>query len=225
MVPTPPANISIIVIEDDLTFRQRLEQALTQAKDIYLMGKAASVKEAQALFRTTPADVMLVDLGLPDGSGIELIGQCRALWPDCQIMVLTVFGDENNIVRSIEAGATGYLLKDCDAEQVLQEIRSLHAGGSPISPLIARQILQRMRTQLIPAQAPAPLQEKIDLSPRELEVLNWITYGYNCGEIAEKLGISHHTVRTFIRRIYRKFEVNTRVEVVSKAREHGVLPR
>lgn len=221
-------KIRLLLVEDDLALRELLETALAQAADMQLAGKAASVAEAMHLLTNLPAaDVMLVDLGLPDGSGIEVIRACRQAWPECQSMVFTVFGDETNIVNSIAAGASGYLLKDYTADQLIQEVRSLHAGGSPISPLIARQLLLRMRdnTATLPLESQTTHDgEKTVLSSREMEVLNAITYGFNYGEIAEKLGISHHTVRTFVRRIYRKFEVKTRIEAINKARAQGLLP-
>lgn len=223
-------KIRLLLVEDDLALRELLETALAQAEDMKLIGQAASVAEAMQRLQNLPAaDVMLVDLGLPDGSGIELIRACRQAWPDCQSMVFTVFGDETNIVNSIAAGASGYLLKDYTADQLIQEVRSLHAGGSPISPLIARQLLLRMRHTASadsPENATEPIADggKTALSSREMEVLNAITYGFSYGEIAEKLGISHHTVRTFVRRIYRKFEVKTRIEAINKARAQGLLP-
>lgn len=224
-----PKKIRLLLVEDDLALRQLLATALAQAEDMQLVGQAASVAEAMHLLSNlVAADVMLVDLGLPDGSGIEVIRACRQAWPECQTMVFTVFGDENNIVNSIAAGASGYLLKDYTADQLIQEVRSLHAGGSPISPLIARQLLLRMRdnTATHPSEAVTEAAydgEKSALSSREMEVLNAITYGFSYSEIADKLGISHHTVRTFVRRIYRKFEVKSRIEAINKARAQGLL--
>src|SRR5688572_20178202 len=109
-----------------------------------LAGHATTFAEGMALLAGPPADVMLVDLGLPDGSGIDLIRTAQQVWPSCEIMVSTVFADESNVIRSVEAGARGYLLKDCPPPRLVEEIRSLHAGGSPISPRIARHVLMRL---------------------------------------------------------------------------------
>jgi DNA-binding NarL/FixJ family response regulator len=107
-----------------------------------LVGVAANKREAQALIEKENFDVMLIDLGLPDGNGIELIRQVSAKKPDADIMVVTVFGDEQHVVSSIEAGATGYILKDSTPADVISCIRLLRAGGSPVSPVVARSVLR-----------------------------------------------------------------------------------
>jgi DNA-binding NarL/FixJ family response regulator len=167
----------------------------------------------------------LVDLGLPDGSGIDVIRAAHAKWPECNIMVSTAFGDEMHVMQSLEAGATGYLLKDSSTASIAAEIRSLHQGGSPISPLIARQILMRFRqpdtTQpLAPTAANAA---RARLSTREQQVLEYITKGFNSDEIAGLMGVSRHTVLTFVRRIYKKLEVSSKTEAIYEARSQGLL--
>ncbi|KCV60899.1 sigma-70, region 4 [Bordetella bronchiseptica 99-R-0433] len=164
--------------------------------------------------RVVAAQGLLVDLGLPDGSGIDVIRQARRLWDDCDIMVNTMFGDEAHVLRSIEAGACGYLLKDSEPAGIVRDIRALRDGGSPISPLIARQLLDRLREDLPPAEPPAALA----LSPREQQVLERITLGYTYDEIAGQLAVSRHTVQTFVRRIYRKLEVHSKVDAINAAR-------
>ena len=172
-----------------------------------------------------PADVLLVDLGLPDGSGIDVIEAAARKWSACSIMVSTNFGDEIHVMRSIEVGAAGYLLKDSSAARILDEIRSLASGGSPISPLIARQILARFRqggslsaADEAPASASSPL-----LSAREKEVLDLITKGFTAQEIAKLMALSHFTVRTFVRRIYSKLKVTSKAEAIYEARTLGLL--
>jgi DNA-binding NarL/FixJ family response regulator len=169
------------------------------------------------------ADVLLVDLGLPDGSGIDVIRAAHVKWPGCNIMVSTTFGDETNVMQSLEAGASGYLLKDSEPHKMIFEIRSLYAGGSPISPMIARQILMRFRPPQV--AAPLPVAEKSGemLSGREREVLEYITKGFTSDEIAELLSVSRHTVLTYVRRIYAKLEVTSKTEAVYEARKRGLL--
>ena len=140
-------------------------------------------------------------------------------------MVSTIFGDEPHVMRSIEAGARGYLLKDSAPDAILQEIRSLHAGGSPISPMIARQLLMRLRPSA--AAAPAVARPEVEkphaaLSEREGEVLELITKGFTSKEIAELISVSHHTVLTYVRRIYAKLEVNSKAEAIYETRNRGV---
>src|SRR5215813_13148884 len=138
-------RIRIVVVEDDARFRTAFAAAILGSDDLALQAEAASLQEGMALLSGPAADVLLVDLGLPDGSGVDLIKATRVAWPTCDIMVSSVFGDEAHVLRSIEAGAVGYLLKDSEPASIVEQVRSLRAGGSPISPLIARRILLRLR--------------------------------------------------------------------------------
>jgi DNA-binding NarL/FixJ family response regulator len=168
--------------------------------------------------------VLLVDLGLPDGSGIDVIRAAHAQQPACNIMVSTTFGDEMHVMQSLEAGASGYLLKDSTSKDMLDEIRSLHGGGSPISPLIARQILTRFRRDDQAAAKPVTSSKQpATLSAREQEVLEYITKGYTSDEIAGLIAVSRHTVLTYVRRIYAKLEVNSKTEAIYEARHQGLL--
>lgn len=184
-----------------------------------LCAVAGTRAEALELLRGPPADVLLVDLGLPDGSGIDVIRAAQSAWPACATMVTTVFGDEGHVLASIEAGASGYLLKDGPPQYVVQEIRTLQRGGSPISPIIARRILQRLRA--VGGAATAPCD--VTLSHRETQVLELVAKGFQFDEIAQRLDVSHHTVQTFVRRIYAKLEVHSKLEAVFEARRMGLL--
>lgn len=216
--------IRVVVVEDDVVFLNAFTGAIAAAADMALSGAFSTVAAALAHLATEPADVLLVDLGLPDGSGIEVIRAAHARWPECAIMVCTTFADELHVVQSIEAGASGYLLKDSSPERVASEIRSLHAGGSPISPLIARQVLMRFRaTGNAPAATQPAGEARAALSARELEVLNLITKGYTYDEIAGLLQVTRNTVMTFVRRIYTKLEVNSKAEAIHEARSQGLL--
>jgi DNA-binding NarL/FixJ family response regulator len=202
-----------------------LQEAIDLTADLELCTVACTRAQAlEALERAAP-DVLLVDLGLPDGSGLDIIRLAHQRWPQCGIMVSTAFGDEMHVMRSLEAGASGYLLKDSGHERIAAEIRSLHAGGSPISPLIARQILRRFREQDGPAHAVAltPAAPRATLSAREREVLEYMTKGFTSDEIAKLLSVSRHTVLTFVRRIYRKLEVKSKTEAIYEARQHGLV--
>lgn len=233
--PLSPATIRVAVVEDDLNFQAALGRALNATTDMALTAKAMTRAQGLVLLQGAPADVLLVDLGLPDGSGIDVIQAATRLWPQCAIMVSTTFGDETHVMRSIEAGAAGYLLKDSDPEAIADEIRSLMAGGSPISPIIARQVLRRFRsTPAAEADADSPetgtpaLRPAGDapasLSPREREVLNYITKGFTVDEIARLMQVSHYTVQSFVRRIYSKLKVRSKAEAIYEARHQGILP-
>ncbi len=140
-LPLPATTIRVGLVEDDAKTRAILERAIAGQADMQLVLQAASREQALALLPRAPLDVLLVDLGLPDGSGLDVITAARRQWPDCSVLVSTIFGDEMHVLPSIEAGAMGYLLKDASAPGLVDEIRSVHAGGSPISPMVARKIL------------------------------------------------------------------------------------
>ena len=216
--PSPLPTLRIGVVEDDASSRDALVAMIGTQPDLALVLLANDCSEALARLPQAPLDVLLVDLGLPDGSGLDVIRAARVQWPDCSILVSTIFGDEDHVLRSIEAGAMGYLLKDVDAAELAEEIRNLHAGGSPISPMVARKILARAAASLAPASEPSTL-----LSAREHEVLRYVSKGFTTEETASAMGVSRTTVLTFVRRIYAKLQVNTRAEAIHAAYKQGLL--
>ena len=207
------------MVEDDAACRLAVVRAVAAAEGIVMVWTAASRVEALAQLPGAPLDVLLVDLGLPDGSGLDVIAAARRCWSGCAVMVSTIFGDEGNVLRSIEAGAMGYLLKDLRAAALVQEIRSLHAGGSPINPMVARKLLLRAAS----APTTQPAAEGPLLSAREAEVLRLVARGYTVDEVAGALGVSRHTVRSFVRRIYAKLQVGNRAEAVREGARQGWL--
>ena len=213
--------IRVALVEDDVNFQNALIAAIDAAPDMALLWVAGTKAQGLQMLDQVVADVLLVDLGLPDGSGIDVIRAGHLQWADCNIMVCTTFGDEMHVMRSLEAGASGYLLKDSTPHNMTEEIRSLHGGGSPISPMIARQILTRFR-HAGPAQ-PVVDKQHAALSMREKEVLQHITKGFTSEEIAVLLSVSRHTVLTYVRRIYAKLEVNSKTEAIYEARNQGLL--
>lgn len=215
--------IRVVLVEDDVNFQNALREAIQAVSDMTLLSVASTRAQGLLALDQFEADVLLVDLGLPDGSGIDVIRAAHLKWPGCSIMVNTVFGDEKNVMQSIEAGASGYLLKDSAPEKMVFEIRSLYAGGSPISPLIARQILMRFRNNKPQTAFPLSNNPSATLSAREQEVLGLITKGFTSDEIANLLSVSRHTVLTYIRRIYTKLEVNSKAEAIYEARSRGLM--
>lgn len=223
----PTQTIDMVLVEDNEIFGTLLEQGFAGIPDLSLNARARTLVEGLELLNGPAASIMLVDLGLPDGSGIDLIEATRRAWPVCQIMVLSVFGDEANVIRSIEAGAQGYLLKDTPAGLLAEEIRALRDGGSPISPKIARHVLNRLKKSAVSSsstvEAVAPAIKDTSLSARETQVLNHIAKGFSHDEIARMLDLSRHTVLTFVRRIYAKLEVHSKIEAVNIARSRGLV--
>lgn len=211
--------IGVVLVEDDPLFRDSVRGALAQAEDVVLQAEAVTLAEGLALLGGPAAEVLLVDLGLPDGSGIEMIRATRQAWPDCAVMVATLFGDEERVFASLQAGASGYLLKDSLASGIVDEVRSLHAGGSPISPMIARRLLRHFQP---PAEPPTPALD-VALSGRERQVLDHITRGYSVAEIAEGLQVSPWTVQTYVRRVYEKLGVRSKAAAVSAAHRLGLV--
>ncbi|AXL50489.1 DNA-binding response regulator [Paraburkholderia caffeinilytica] len=201
-----PFFIHVAIVEHDAGFVDALTQAVNGAPGMRLTGVAGTRAEGLALLEDPPADVLLVDLRLPDGPGIDVIHTAARQWALCNIMVSTNFGDEAHVMRSIEAGATGYLLKDSSPTKMVEEICSLASGGSPISPIVARQILARVRQGGAESGGRnagfVPL-----LSASEVEVLDQITKGFQTQEIAERMRLSPFTVKTVVRRIYGKLRV------------------
>jgi len=225
-------QISIIIVEDEPEFRRRFAQIIDSEPTMRLAGVAANKREAQVLIDREEFEVMLIDLGLPDGTGIDLIRSVSQRKPDVDIMVVTVFGDEQHVVSSIEAGATGYILKDSTPADVISCIRLLRAGGSPVSPVVARSVLRAIRSRMgaAPAGVPntsaparSPNAENNPLSARETEILQLLAKGMSFNEIGEILGISPHTVTAHIKKIYRKLAVHSRGEAVYEASQMGLL--
>lgn len=221
--------ITVAVIEDETHVRKMFELAIAADPGLQLAFSAQNVAQATALAKTRAAQVYLVDLGLPDADGREFIRWVTENQPDAFAMVVTVFGDDEHIVSSFAAGAVGYLLKDAPAQEIAQHIAELVGGGSPISPSVARRLLQHFKVQQAPLanrtspQSPAPCPPEQALSPREHEVLCLIEKGLTYEEIAQVLGITWHTVTGYLRRVYRKLEVNSRGEAVFEARQRGLL--
>ena len=191
-----PLPIHLAIVEDDPDFRDALHRVIQASSDMRLTGLAGTRAQGLTMLQGPPADVLLVGLGLPDGSGIDVIREAVLLWPSCSIMVSTNFGDETHVMRSIEAGAAGYLLKDSSPARMIDEIRSLASGGSPISPIIARQVLARFRQNSPSSAGNSDALKKVAdpatlLSMCEKEVLDSITRGFTAQEIAKLMQLSH----------------------------------
>ena len=212
---------SVMIVEDDPAFLTRFCKIIGSDPDLVLFGAVADLASARQAMSKSAPDVLLTDLGLPDGSGNELIRETSRRYPATDIMVITVFGDEEHVLAAIEAGATGYLLKDSIPEEFVDLIKQLRAGGSPITPVIARQLLKRFKSGAIqPDQKPAG---DTGLSARESEVLSLIAKGFSFAEIARLLAISTHTVTTHVKKIYQKLAVHSRGEAVYEASKLGLI--
>ncbi len=210
--------IRTIIIDDDPSVIERLSDAFRGAGDIAVTKTAGTATDGQAMILAGNYDVLLCDLGLPDGDGIDLIRLAAQHQPSSNTVVITIFADQAKVLDSIRAGASGYLLKDRSLLACVDAVRQVHAGGSPISPIIARQLLKRLK----PADPEhTPLSDP--LTPREDQVLHLLSRGFSYIEIGEILGVTRETIATYVKNIYRKLEVNSRAEAVFEANSRGLL--
>ena len=219
----------VLIVEDDSAFRARYTAMLANDASFDVVASVGTGAEGLAMLDLKQPDILLVDLGLPDISGIEVIRHATQTLPACECMVVTVFGDEEHVLASIEAGASGYLLKDASEESFLAGIGELMNGGSPISPIIARRLLKRFHAEpLSPAisvDAPDADGELmgVALSDREREILLLASKGFNYPEMGKLMGISPHTVTSHVKKIYRKLAVHSRGEAVFEANRMGLI--
>lgn len=203
-------QIRVSLVEDNGGLRNSLERILSSSEGMTLEGVFSDGESAVAGLHAVSPDVVLVDINLPGISGIDVIREAKASMPRAQFLVLTVYDDPSRIFQALAAGANGYLLKRVDPRELLDAIRELHGGGSPMSGSVARKVVQSFHRMGVSKN------ETENLSPRETEILQLLAEGYLYKEIAEKCAIGIETVRTYIRRIYDKLHVRTRTEAVIK---------
>ena len=203
--------ITVSIVEDQEPLRNTLARVLNRAEGFKCISHFGSAEEAIKEIPKKPPEVVLMDINLPGLNGVECVRQLKEKVPKLLIMMLTVYEDTENIFNALAAGASGYMLKRTPRADLLEAIREVHRGGSPMTTHIARLVVQSFQK---PVQAPDPAIE--NLSPREQEVLDCLAQGLIYKEIADKLSISYETVHTYIRRIYEKLQVRTRTEAVAK---------
>ena len=198
-------TIRVSLVEDDVAYREMLAAHLNQSPGFQCASVHGDPREALRELPAVKPDVVLMDLQLPGMSGIECIAALRAVWPACQAIMLTVFEQDEQVFQALAAGACGYLVKRTPPARILDAIREVREGGSPMSAHIARMVVASFRQD--PANA---------LSHQETEVLARLSRGETYAAIAGEMGISVHTVRNYIRRIYDKLQVHSRTEAVAK---------
>ena len=223
-----PASINVLIVEDDAVTRRALCLAIESEPALKLVAALDSVKPALDWLEKQAVDVLLTDLGLPDGSGVEIILACARRHPNSDIMVITMSSDEANVLACIEAGASGYVLKDAGRLDIVRAVLDLRAGGSPMSPAIARMVIARVRDgkKIAPTPASSDSSDSIELTTltkREAAILDLIARGNTYGEVAQLLSVSVGTVQTHIKSIYGKLSVHSRGEAVFEAHRRGLL--
>lgn len=217
-------QIKVIFVENDPNVRLRLQRAISGLADIHEIGSAATYREADALVSQFKFQMLIVDLDLPDGFGLDLIRRTATNMPEVDIMVLANANDDPHVVSAIESGATGYVLKTEIENSLVSAIRLLAAGGSPVSPEVAKSVLRALRTYTTHTieKTTAPIQPN-PLSERETEILQLLAKGMSFNEIGDILTISPHTVTAHIKKIYRKLQVHSRGEAVYEAAQMGLI--
>jgi len=221
MKNTETRSFQVIIVEDDLNTLNRLCEKLERLDQFEVLAACVTMAEANASLAQQTPDILLLDLELPDGSGLEIIAQQSDLHPDLPILVISVFGDEKSVIAAIEAGAQGYLLKSDTSLEIEQCLLQLISGGAPISASIARHIIRRLRPQISPEDKAVSAL----LSDRELEVLQLAARGYSYQDIAELLGVKISTISSYTRRLYLKLSVHSRSEAVFEALRMGLVDR
>ena len=201
--------ISVSIVEDSEKLRGTLARVINRADGFRCVSQYPSAEDALKDLPNVKPDVVLMDINLPGINGVECVRQLKKNLPEVQVMMLTVYEDTENIYDALTAGASGYLLKRTSGPELLDAIREVHRGGSPMTAHIARKVVQSF-------QKNAPAQPTENLSEREQQVLDLLSRGLMYKEIADKLQISYETVHTYIRRIYEKLQVRTRTEAVAK---------
>jgi DNA-binding NarL/FixJ family response regulator len=211
---------SVLIVEDKAEIASRINSAVGQTNELEVCGIAGDVDTGlKFLFELKPR-IVLVDLGLPDGSGVEVINAISKSDWKCDALVISIFGDEARVIEALQAGARGYLLKSGSLQSIGDDVKSVIEGGSPISPQIARHLLEMVRMSGVSQDKDAVV---IELTARETEILNAVAKGYKRREIGDKLGISTGTVGNHINNIYQKLNVGSNTEAVAQATRMGIL--
>jgi DNA-binding NarL/FixJ family response regulator len=202
--------IKVAVVDDDEGIRNSLTALIRRAPSLRLAGEYADAEIALKEIPRQPPDVVLMDINLPGMNGVECVRQLKAVVPDVQFLMLTVYEDSDSLFNSLKAGASGYLLKRTASSRLLEAIRDVHAGGSPMTPQLARRVVQHFTRS---AETESSMSR---LTPGEREFLDQLANGYAYKEIADRMQISIDTVRSYVRTVYEKLHVHSRTEAVVK---------
>ncbi len=209
--------ISVVVVDDEPKILRGQLNLLKSFEEIHVVGQATSGTDAVERILALEPDVVLLDLGLPGIDGIEVTRRVKARLPRTELLIFTIFDDEEKVLAAIGAGASGYLLKGMEARRIVQAIEEVHQGGSVVQPQLARRLLRHFQ-RLPRAEAEGP-----SLSPRESEILVLISKGLSNPQVASALGVSRATVRTHLEHIYAKLDVSNRTEAVTEGIRKGLI--
>lgn len=210
-------DIRVIVFDDNQTIRESIELLINGAGGMTCVGSFANALHVEDVIHTTTPDVVLMDIDMPGRSGIEAVALIRKRFPDLQVIMVTVFDDDDKVFPALRSGANGYLLKNIRPEKIIGAIRDVLDGGAAFTPSIAKRVLQHFQNHR------SQPTNTYDLTDREKEVLHYLIEGNNCRQIAKELFISYQTVRSHLKNIYRKMHVTSMSEAVSKTLRERLL--
>ena len=220
------AKIAVAVCEDQPQILRNQVKILRESAEVEVCGTALSGEALLDLLETRRPDVLLQDLGLPGMSGIEVTREVKRRWPSVEVLIFTIFDEEEKVMEAVKAGASGYLLKGASAQKIVEAIREVKAGGSVIQPNLARRLLRHFR---VPESGPPPGPARYPdaalrpLTGREIDILRLIAKGLSNAEAAGVLGLSRATVRSHLEHIYQKLDVTNRVEAVTEGLRKGLI--
>jgi DNA-binding NarL/FixJ family response regulator len=216
----------ILLLEDLPEIRTWLKALAEQVFPGALITEAARVHDARQQISASRFDLALIDLGLPDGSGVEVVEALREQQPEAQSVVVTIHDDDDHLFPALQAGAFGYLLKEQSREQLGEQLRRISQGEPPLSPSIARRVIQYFTAQAKnQVREQQPLMPGVTLTDRENEVLLWVAKGFTLPEIGVQLNLSRHTIADYVKQIYRKLNVSSRAEAALEAQRLGLFRR
>jgi DNA-binding NarL/FixJ family response regulator len=222
-----PTSVRVVIVEDDTATRAALVNVLQTSIGYTIAAEFADGQSAIRSLTQTLPDLMLVDLGLPDMPGTKVIETAVRVLPDCDVLVISTFGDEQSVFSALAAGARGYLLKGGTDEELRKDIASLRQGGSPLSPAVARKVLTELSTRMSPKHPPETdennVQAQYTLSEREVQILKLIGRGYSYEETAQYCSITRDTVHAHLKHIYRKLNVHSKTQALFSAREKNII--
>lgn len=213
----------LLLVEDNPLFVEQIHEAIAQQSDRWQIHSVNEGQQALRLIQEYPQafDLALIDIGLPDISGIDVIKACHQRFPDMPIVVISVVASEQVVLSAIEAGAKGYLLKDDSVQAITKGIAQVMEGIYPLSPALARFLFKKLSGE--PPKEPSPSGADFKLSPRELETLRFLSQGLTYEGVADRMGVALSTIQSNVRNLYRKLNVRSQVLAISKARDHGLL--